>query len=288
MAKKRVPIYGLPRQFADVETEATKGATLGRDLYGPDGKLLTPEQVINSPAPSGNNSVRTLWRFIQEIPGNIKALAALEGSGLLVRGEAGQFYLRVLDGGDGIQITQGNGSDGNPTVALTEAVLALLELADTAVQEVQPGTGVTVDNTDPRRPVVSAAGGGGGSDELYPQMTDQAGDPLVDQQGNPIRQNEPGVPWAWIYDEPDFQPLDDDLTQIAALSGAGWLYRSPAGVWSLVAEPVKPVYALTALPAPTPYPREIYVSGTSGVSGIIPAYSDGAKWLRFTDNTEVN
>jgi hypothetical protein len=36
-------------------------------------------------------------------------------------------------------------------------------IAGGIVQEVVAGTGVTVDNTDPRRPVVSATGGGGGA-----------------------------------------------------------------------------------------------------------------------------
>lgn len=30
------------------------------------------------------------------------------------------------------------------------------------LQSIQPGTGITVDNTDPQNPVVSATGGGGG------------------------------------------------------------------------------------------------------------------------------
>lgn len=39
-------------------------------------------------------------------------------------------------------------------------------LADSAVQSVVAGSNVTVDNTDPRNPVVSASGGGGGSGDV--------------------------------------------------------------------------------------------------------------------------
>lgn len=90
--------------------------------------------------------------------------------------------------------------------------------------------------------------------ELAP-VTDQLGNPLTDQQGRPLYFNTPQIPLAWI---PGVQAA------------------------------VKTVYPLTALPPVTPFPREIYVSGTSGVPGIIPAYSNGVNWLRFSDNTPVN
>lgn len=90
--------------------------------------------------------------------------------------------------------------------------------------------------------------------ELAP-VTDQLGNPLTDQQGRPLYFNTPQIPLAWI---PGVQAA------------------------------VKTVYPLSALPPVTPFPREIYVSGTSGVPGIIPAYSNGVNWLRFSDNTPVN
>lgn len=86
-------------------------------------------------------------------------------------------------------------------------------------------------------------------------LTDQSGRVITDQSGRPILTNNPQIPLAWI---PGVQAA------------------------------VKEIYPLSALPRVTPYPREIYVSGTSGVTGIIPAYSDGTNWLRFSDNTPVN
>ncbi len=88
-----------------------------------------------------------------------------------------------------------------------------------------------------------------------PALTDQTGRVLTDQQGRVMFANVPQIPFAWLV-----------------------------GVQAAV----KQIYPLSALPAVTPYPREIYVSGTSGVSGIIPAYSDGTNWIRFSDNTPVN
>lgn len=122
MAKKRVPIHGNPRQFVDVDPEATKGATLGRDLYGPDGKLLTADQVIN-PASGGGGTggqQRTAWKYILEIPANIQKIAPLTGSGFSARRSDGEWFLRSLEEGEGIAIENGSGDAGNPVIALAQ------------------------------------------------------------------------------------------------------------------------------------------------------------------------
>lgn len=181
-----------------------------------------------------------------------------------------------------INVANGSAAAGLPTLSLAPEVLASLGRADAAVQEVRPGANVTVDNTDPRRPIVNAAAAGGipeaptdgnvyaressawtpltGSMSRYvvlelEPLLDQTGAPLTDQAGRPLYANAPRIPLGWI---PGVQAA------------------------------VKEIYPLSALPPVTPYPREIYVSGTSGVAGIIPAYSDGTNWLRFSDNTPVN
>ncbi|HHA2463022.1 hypothetical protein [Stenotrophomonas maltophilia] len=59
-----------------------------------------------------------------------------------------------------IDVANGNAAAGLPTLSLAAEVLASLGKADSAVQEVRPGMNVTVDNTDPRRPIVSATAGG--------------------------------------------------------------------------------------------------------------------------------
>lgn len=72
-------------------------------------------------------------------------------------------WLAVADdflAGTGIELTPG--TDGVLTIALDAASIASLLLADTAVQSVVAGTNVTVDNTDPQNPIISASGGGGG------------------------------------------------------------------------------------------------------------------------------
>lgn len=137
------------------------GATLGKNLFGADGKLLTADQIINQ-APAKQGAVATLWKLIREIPANIQALAAMGGSGFPTRDGDGAWFQRELQQGTGVQITDGDGAAGDPSIALTAEAIASLAKADSAVQEVRPGPGVAVDNSDPRRPIVSATGGGDG------------------------------------------------------------------------------------------------------------------------------
>jgi len=60
-----------------------------------------------------------------------------------------------------IDVANGNAASGLPTLSLAAEAVASLALADTAVQEVVAGLGVSVDDTDPQRPVISATGSGG-------------------------------------------------------------------------------------------------------------------------------
>lgn len=50
------------------------------------------------------------------------------------------------------------GPDGVTTLGLSAGTLASLALADTALQSIVAGAGVSVDNSDPQNPVVSATG----------------------------------------------------------------------------------------------------------------------------------
>lgn len=214
MAKKRVPLHQNPRGFVDVDPDATNGAQVGVNLRGPDGQILTAAQVIN---PTGGSSggpssiASTIWKLIREVPSNIQKLDALIGAGFAARQSNGDWALRSLQEGTGIDIANPDGDAGNPTIGLKDVansgtgtllavtrdgkgrvtgtrpatitgtaqqidvangnaaagmptlelaseVLDSLGKADSAVQEVRPGANVTVDNTDPRRPIVSAMG----------------------------------------------------------------------------------------------------------------------------------
>lgn len=62
----------------------------------------------------------TVWKLIREIPANIQKLAKLVGTGFTTRGPDGEWYQRSIEPGEGIEVVDGNGVDGNPTVALAE------------------------------------------------------------------------------------------------------------------------------------------------------------------------
>lgn len=123
MAKKRVPLHQNPRGFVDVDPDATNGAQVGVNLRGPDGQILTAAQVIN-PTTGGSGGpgsiASTIWKLVKEIPLNIQKLAALIGAGLAVRKNDGEWALRTLQEGTGIDIANPDGDAGNPTIGLED------------------------------------------------------------------------------------------------------------------------------------------------------------------------
>lgn len=398
MASKKVRLKDQLGRVIDLNADATAGATVGKDIYGPDGKLLKPADLIN-PAPADAKPAPTIWRFIREVPANLVKIAALVGKGFAARQDSGEWALRTIQAGDAVDVANGDGEGGNPTISLQDLPnsgvgAALVKLTRDAkgrvsgtaaattsdlaegtnlyytdgrvdarinLQKGQPNgltplgadskipsqylpplaitstfvvgsqaaqlaldaqegdvavrtdlsknfiknagtTGTMSDWTElltPAAPVQSVNGqtgnvvltaadvGAAPASAAFPEapndgnqyargslawhpltgplskyvllelapVTDQLGNPLTDQQGRPLYFNTPQIPLAWI---PGVQAA------------------------------VKTIYPLSALPPVTPYPREIYVSGTSGVTGIIPAYSNGVNWLRFSDNTPVN
>ncbi|RRU05596.1 hypothetical protein [Stenotrophomonas sp. 278] len=122
-----------------------------------------------------------------------------------------------------INVTNGDAVAGLPTLSLATAVMVSLSKADSAVQSVVAGSGITVDNTDPRNPIIAAPGSGfappptngypyvglNGTWERanapdsrywlieYPLLTDQAGNQLTDQAGNFLMGNSPILPPGW-------------------------------------------------------------------------------------------
>lgn len=123
MAKKRVPLHQNSRGFVDVDPDATNGAQVGVNLRGPDGQILTAAQVIN---PTGGSSggpssiASTIWKLIREVPSNIQKLAALIGAGFAARQSNGDWALRSLQEGTGIDIANPDGDAGNPTIGLED------------------------------------------------------------------------------------------------------------------------------------------------------------------------
>ncbi|WP_312239061.1 hypothetical protein [Stenotrophomonas sp.] len=118
MADKKVKLKDQLGRVVRLDS-GDAGATLGKNLFGPDGKLLTAAQIINPPA-SQQNAVPTLWKLIREIPANVQKLAALVGKGFAVRRDDGEWALRTLQEGTGIDIGNPDGEAGNPTIGLED------------------------------------------------------------------------------------------------------------------------------------------------------------------------
>lgn len=215
-AKKRVPLHQNPRGFVEVDPAATEGAILGVNLRDPAGNVIPASAVLNQSGGEGGPKTiaSTVWKLIREIPANIQKLAALVGKGFAVRRDDGEWALRTLQEGTGIDIANPDGENGNPvigledagntaagslqaitvdakgrvvgrkaatitgttnqinvtngdavaglpTLSLATAVMVSLSKADSAVQSVVAGSGIAIDSTDPRNPIVSVTGGGG-------------------------------------------------------------------------------------------------------------------------------
>ncbi|WDI91913.1 hypothetical protein [Xanthomonas campestris] len=117
-----------------------------------------------------------------------------------------------------VSVANGNAAAGLPTISLAAPVIASLAKADSAVQEVRAGTNVTIDVTDPRRPIVNASGGGAVSSVnartgavAVPDFVSKATAPTAADYGRPLingdrwRNTGNGVLYtqqdgAWLYD----------------------------------------------------------------------------------------
>lgn len=122
----KVALWGKQNRGVLVDLDATQGAVVGNNLRLPDGSLVTLGQILNPKTVtvgpvSGVSTQPTVWDLILNIPNFIKSLAALAGTGLVVRSVADGTgaEVRTLQGEVGrIEITDGDGVAGDPTIAL--------------------------------------------------------------------------------------------------------------------------------------------------------------------------
>jgi hypothetical protein len=67
-----------------LDADATKGATLGKDLKDEDGNIITLESIVTNVTVTDPRQVfPTLWELILNIPTIIKSLAALTATGIM-------------------------------------------------------------------------------------------------------------------------------------------------------------------------------------------------------------
>lgn len=104
------------RRVVEIADGATKGATVGVDLFY-NGVLVLWEDIYNGGGggtPSAPGTTITAWSLILDIPANILSLAALTGTGIVVRTGDSTFELREITSVDGsVTITNPAGVAGN-------------------------------------------------------------------------------------------------------------------------------------------------------------------------------
>ena len=103
MGKKiRVALFGRHNRSIMVEADATKGATLGKDLVDEDGELVTLESITNYVTNNITNILTdprsvfpTLWSLILDVPDIIKSLVGLSDNGWLRKDSNGISALEL-------------------------------------------------------------------------------------------------------------------------------------------------------------------------------------------------
>lgn len=120
MSRMRVQLFNQIGKSVAVEADATVGAQMGVDLFDAAGNLLTMEAIADAviaiidAAPDGGTPP-------VERDELVKALAELQGAGLLAKKANGTWALRTLTGtADQVTVVNGNGEAGAPIVSLSD------------------------------------------------------------------------------------------------------------------------------------------------------------------------
>ncbi len=101
----RVALHKRLDRYVPVEPGATRGATIGTNVYNPDGSLFEVPTVVTPTTDAGagvGGISMTLWSLIQEIPTPVSDVAALSytGNGLkVIRLNAGETALEFANPG---------------------------------------------------------------------------------------------------------------------------------------------------------------------------------------------
>ena len=69
--KRKVQAWGIGSRVFTIDDEATKGATVGKNLYNEDGSLFVPAVAVTADSGTTPSYTSTLWRLILEIPQNV-------------------------------------------------------------------------------------------------------------------------------------------------------------------------------------------------------------------------
>jgi Collagen triple helix repeat (20 copies) len=119
----RVPIIGGLNKSVVIDSGATAGATIGVDLKGPSGTVLTVAQLaaLLGVGTTSSLAANVIWQRILQIPPNVTSIAALATSGVVVRDGAGNFKtvsnFPVFQGAEGAAGADGDAGPPGPAGA---------------------------------------------------------------------------------------------------------------------------------------------------------------------------
>jgi hypothetical protein len=113
----KVPVPGTVGRSVVINQPSDAGATLGVNLKGPDGSVLTIEALKalldgSSGKLSSSAPPITLWQLIQQVPANIKDVALLQTAGVVQRMPDGSWI--TLPGALGVPGDDGEAGDDGP------------------------------------------------------------------------------------------------------------------------------------------------------------------------------
>ena len=145
--KIEVHKQGGTRKVIEIDEGATRGATVGVNVWNRDGTLFVP----NVPAPQPGGPPITYWSLILEVPPNVVALAETATTGLYVVTGSGTSATREIQPVAGeTTVTNGDAVAGNPAVGLADLADAgggaILRFVRDAKGRVSGTSAATTDN----------------------------------------------------------------------------------------------------------------------------------------------
>jgi hypothetical protein len=112
--KIKVPVFGTVGKSAQIETDALSRTEVTQQIAAAVANI--------TPAGSAPSVVSVIWRFIREVPANIRNLASFTGVGLLVRKSDSTYAARSVAVADTarLTVTNGSGVSGDPTLDMAD------------------------------------------------------------------------------------------------------------------------------------------------------------------------
>jgi len=135
---QRVMRWQKPNAYVSVEEGATKGATIGVNLFY-NGFLVALEDILNPITPDTPGTTVTAWSLIIDIPANVTALANQAGTGIYVLTAPGTSATRQVTSADSsVTITNPGGVAGDIDLSVAVSGGGILPMVTGEVYADQP------------------------------------------------------------------------------------------------------------------------------------------------------